>query len=125
MQVTETGLAGALILEPKRFGDARGHFFESFNARTFASLAGLEVDFVQDNHSFSQAGVLRGLHYQLPRPQGKLVRVVRGAVLDLIVDLHATLPARSAGAGGPDSSALAGPARFVDAAAGLGPARRC
>ncbi len=90
MQVTETGLAGALILEPKRFGDARGHFFESFNARTFASLAGLEVDFVQDNHSFSQAGVLRGLHYQLPRPQGKLVRVVRGAVLDVIVDLRAS-----------------------------------
>ncbi len=92
MQITETGLAGALILEPRRFGDARGQFYESFNARTFASLTGLEVQFVQDNHSTSAVGVLRGLHYQLPRAQGKLVRVVRGTVVDVIVDLRASSP---------------------------------
>ena len=92
MQVTETGLAGALRIEARRFSDERGHFFESFNARTFASVTGLDVQFVQDNHSFSRAGVLRGLHYQLPRPQGKLVRVVSGTVLDLIVDLRASSP---------------------------------
>lgn len=92
MQVIETALSGVVILEPRRFGDDRGHFFESFNARTFASLTGAEVEFVQDNHSWSRAGVLRGLHYQLPRAQGKLVRAVSGRVLDVAVDLRAGSP---------------------------------
>lgn len=87
MQVTETSLPGVLLLEPKVFGDARGFFLESWNRRTFSGL-GLDVDFVQDNHSRSAKGVLRGLHYQLHQPQGKLVRVVSGAVFDVAVDLR-------------------------------------
>ena len=86
--VTSTEIPDVLILEPKVFGDARGFFFESFNARDFAQATGLEVDFVQDNHSKSAQGVLRGLHYQIQHPQGKLVRVVQGEVFDVAVDLR-------------------------------------
>jgi dTDP-4-dehydrorhamnose 3,5-epimerase len=86
--VTATDIPEVLILEPKVFGDARGFFFESFNARDFAQATGLEVDFVQDNHSKSAKGVLRGLHYQIQHPQGKLVRVVQGEVFDVAVDLR-------------------------------------
>lgn len=86
--VTPTAIADVLILEPKIFGDARGFFFESFNARDFAQATGLEVTFVQDNHSKSARGVLRGLHYQIQHPQGKLVRVVQGEVFDVVVDLR-------------------------------------
>lgn len=86
--VTPTEIPEVLILEPKVFGDARGFFFESFNARDFAQVTGLDVDFVQDNHSKSAQGVLRGLHYQIQHPQGKLVRVVQGEVFDVAVDLR-------------------------------------
>ena len=86
--VTPTALPEVLILEPKVFGDARGFFFESFNARDFAQATDLNVDFVQDNHSKSARGVLRGLHYQIQHPQGKLVRVVQGEVFDVAVDLR-------------------------------------
>ena len=88
MKALPTAIAGPLILEPKVFGDARGFFMESFNARTFEEVTGLRVDFVQDNHSRSQRGVLRGLHYQLEQPQGKLVRVVSGRVFDVAVDMR-------------------------------------
>lgn len=91
MKLIETAVRDALIIEPKVFGDARGFFMESWNRRTFASL-GLDLDFVQDNHSRSQRGVLRGLHYQLQQPQGKLVRVVSGAVFDVAVDLRRNSP---------------------------------
>lgn len=91
MQATETALPGVLLLEPKVFGDARGFFLESWNRQTFAEL-GLNLDFVQDNHSRSIQGVLRGLHYQLNEPQGKLVRVVSGAVFDVAVDLRKSSP---------------------------------
>jgi dTDP-4-dehydrorhamnose 3,5-epimerase len=87
MKLIETRLPGVLLLEPKTFGDARGFFLESWNRQTFADL-GLVLDFVQDNHSRSTQGVLRGLHYQLNDPQGKLVRVVSGAVFDVAVDLR-------------------------------------
>ncbi len=90
--VTPTAITEVLILEPKVFGDARGFFFESFNARDFAQATGLEVAFVQDNHSKSAKGVLRGLHYQIQHPQGKLVRVVEGEVLDVAVDLRRSSP---------------------------------
>jgi len=86
--VTPTKLPEVLILEPKVFGDARGFFFESFNARDFAHCTGLNVPFVQDNHSKSAKGVLRGLHYQIEHPQGKLVRVTQGEVFDVAVDLR-------------------------------------
>ena len=86
--VTATDIPDVLILEPKVFGDARGFFFESFNARDFAQATGLDVEFVQDNHSKSAKGVLRGLHYQIQHPQGKLVRVVQGEVFDVAVDLR-------------------------------------
>ncbi|PAT43525.1 dTDP-4-dehydrorhamnose 3,5-epimerase [Vandammella animalimorsus] len=92
MQTTPTTIPDVLILEPKVFGDARGFFLESFNARTFAQATGLQLDFVQDNHSRSRKGVLRGLHYQLQQPQGKLVRVVRGAVFDVAVDIRRGSP---------------------------------
>jgi dTDP-4-dehydrorhamnose 3,5-epimerase len=91
MKVIETSLPGVLLLEPKIFGDARGFFLESWNRKTFADL-GLDADFVQDNHSRSAKGVLRGLHYQLNDPQGKLVRVVNGAVFDVAVDLRRSSP---------------------------------
>jgi dTDP-4-dehydrorhamnose 3,5-epimerase len=90
--VTPTDLPDVLILEPKVFGDARGFFYESFNAREFADLTGLDVAFVQDNHSKSARGVLRGLHYQIQHPQGKLVRVIDGDVFDVAVDLRKSSP---------------------------------
>ncbi|MFH1812786.1 MAG: dTDP-4-dehydrorhamnose 3,5-epimerase [Pseudomonadota bacterium] len=92
MKVVETGIAGLLVLEPKVFGDARGFFMESFNARAFREATGLDVSFVQDNHSRSGKGVLRGLHYQVNQPQGKLVRVAQGAVFDVAVDLRRSSP---------------------------------
>ncbi len=93
MQVTETPIAGLLVLEPRVFGDERGFFMESFSERSFAKATGIEVRFVQDNHSRSARGVLRGLHYQLaPHAQGKLVRVVQGAVFDVAVDIRAGSP---------------------------------
>ena len=92
MIITPTALPDVLLIEPKVFGDARGFFFESYNRRTFAEAAGLDVDFVQDNHSRSAQGVLRGLHYQIQQPQGKLVRVVAGAVFDVAVDIRKTSP---------------------------------
>ena len=88
MNVIQTAIPGLLILEPKVFGDARGFFMESFNARAFAEATGLDVNFVQDNHSRSAKGVLRGLHYQIEQAQGKLVRVTRGSVFDVAVDLR-------------------------------------
>lgn len=91
MQAIPTAIPEVLILEPRVFGDARGFFMESWNRRTFAAL-GLDLDFVQDNHSRSQRGVLRGLHYQLKQTQGKLVRVVDGEVFDVAVDLRRTSP---------------------------------
>ncbi|MDD2989150.1 MAG: dTDP-4-dehydrorhamnose 3,5-epimerase [Zoogloea sp.] len=92
MNVVQTAIPGLLILEPKVFGDSRGFFMESFNARAFQEATGLEVNFVQDNHSRSGKGVLRGLHYQIEQAQGKLVRVVRGSVLDVAVDLRKASP---------------------------------
>jgi dTDP-4-dehydrorhamnose 3,5-epimerase len=93
MKVTATPLAGVLILEPKVFGDDRGYFLESFNQRAFDAAVGHHVDFVQDNHSRSSRGVLRGLHYQLePHAQGKLVRVVRGSAFDVAVDIRRDSP---------------------------------
>lgn len=86
--VTRTAIPEVLILEPKVFGDHRGFFFESFNQRDFQEVTGLDVHFVQDNHSKSSKGVLRGLHYQIHHPQGKLVRVTQGAVFDVAVDLR-------------------------------------
>lgn len=86
--VTPTAIPEVLILEPKVFGDDRGFFFESFNQRDFKQITGLDVHFVQDNHSKSSKGVLRGLHYQIQHPQGKLVRVAHGAVFDVAVDLR-------------------------------------
>lgn len=88
MNVIPTSIPDVLILEPKIFGDARGFFMESFNAHKFQEATGLRVPFVQDNHSRSGKGVLRGLHYQMKQPQGKLVRVVRGAVFDVAVDVR-------------------------------------
>ena len=87
-QVTPTSIDGVLVLEPKVFGDARGFFFESFNARDFQQATGLNETFVQDNHSKSSKGVLRGLHYQTQHAQGKLVRVTQGAVFDVAVDIR-------------------------------------
>lgn len=92
MNVIATDLPGVLIIEPKVFGDERGFFYESFNARAFEEATGLEIQFVQDNHSRSQKGVLRGLHYQLENTQGKLVRVTSGEVLDVAVDIRRSSP---------------------------------
>lgn len=92
MKVTATALPDVLLLEPKVFGDARGFFFESFNARVFTEATGLTLNFVQDNHSRSGRGVLRGLHYQIQQTQGKLVRVVAGAVFDVAVDIRKSSP---------------------------------
>lgn len=92
MKVTATAIPEVLILEPKVFGDARGFFFESFNERAFREVTGTNVSFVQDNHSRSAKGVLRGLHYQIQQPQGKLVRVVRGRVFDVAVDVRRSSP---------------------------------
>jgi len=92
MQVTTTALPGVLLIEPRVFGDERGFFFESWNRRAFAD-AGVDVDFVQDNHSRSARGVLRGLHYQVEHAQGKLVRATAGEVFDVAVDLRRSSPA--------------------------------
>ena len=92
MIITPTALPDVLLIEPKVFGDARGFFFESYNRHAFAEASGLDVDFVQDNHSRSAQGVLRGLHYQIQQPQGKLVRVVAGEVFDVAVDIRKSSP---------------------------------
>jgi dTDP-4-dehydrorhamnose 3,5-epimerase len=92
MKVTATAIADVLLLEPKIFGDNRGFFFESFNARVFAQATGLNVNFVQDNHSKSARHVLRGLHYQTQQAQGKLVRVVSGEVFDVVADVRPESP---------------------------------
>jgi dTDP-4-dehydrorhamnose 3,5-epimerase len=93
MKATPTAIPGVLLLEPKVFGDERGFFFESYNRRAFREATGLDPDFVQDNHSRSARNVLRGLHYQVRQPQGKLVRVVAGEVFDVVVDLRRSSPA--------------------------------
>jgi dTDP-4-dehydrorhamnose 3,5-epimerase len=92
MKATPTAIPEVIVIEPKVFGDARGFFFESFNQKAFDEAVGKHVDFVQDNHSRSAKGVLRGLHYQIQQPQGKLVRVVRGAVFDVAVDIRKSSP---------------------------------
>ena len=92
MKVTPTSIPDVLVIEPKVFGDARGFFYESFNQKAFNEATGLNLNFVQDNHSRSSKGVLRGLHYQIQQPQGKLVRVVRGAVFDVAVDIRKGSP---------------------------------
>ena len=92
MKVTPTAIADVLIIEPRVFGDERGFFYESYNQRAFDNATGLALNFVQDNHSRSAKGVLRGLHYQIQQPQGKLVRVARGAVFDVAVDIRKSSP---------------------------------
>ena len=92
MNVIRTAIPEVVIIEPKVFGDARGFFFESFNQKAFNEATGTNHQFVQDNHSRSAKGVLRGLHYQIQQPQGKLVRVVRGAVFDVAVDIRKSSP---------------------------------
>lgn len=92
MQVTPTVIADVLLIEPRVFGDVRGFFYESFNAKAFADATGVQLGFVQDNHSKSARGVLRGLHYQSQQPQGKLVRVVSGEVFDVAVDIRPQSP---------------------------------
>ena len=93
MEVIKTAIEGVLIIEPKVFGDARGYFLESFNAKEFAEKTGLNINFVQDNESMSSYGVMRGLHFQNPPyTQSKLVRCVKGAVLDVAVDIRKDSP---------------------------------
>ena len=92
MKVLKTEIPDVLIIEPKVFGDERGFFYESFNKKNFEEATGVTAEFVQDNHSKSAKGVLRGLHYQIKQPQGKLVRVVRGEVLDVAVDIRQSSP---------------------------------
>jgi dTDP-4-dehydrorhamnose 3,5-epimerase len=92
MRATRLALPEVILLQPRVFGDHRGQFFESFNARAFGEATGLDVNFVQDNHSYSKAQVLRGLHYQIKQAQGKLVRVISGAVFDVAVDLRRSSP---------------------------------
>jgi dTDP-4-dehydrorhamnose 3,5-epimerase len=92
MKVTPTAIPEVLVLEPQVFGDERGFFFESYNARRFEEATGVAANFVQDNHSRSARGVLRGLHYQIRQPQGKLVRVLQGAIYDVVVDLRRSSP---------------------------------
>lgn len=92
MKVLSTTLPGVLLIEPRVFGDERGFFFESFNARSFREATGVKLDFVQDNHSQSRRDVLRGIHYQIRQAQGKLVRVVAGEVFDVAVDLRRSSP---------------------------------
>ena len=92
MNALATSIEGVFILEPKVFGDERGFFTESYNRRAFQQATGLDIDFVQDNHSRSRKGVLRGLHYQIQQPQGKLVRVTAGAVFDVAVDVRRNSP---------------------------------
>ncbi|TXK96996.1 dTDP-4-dehydrorhamnose 3,5-epimerase [Methylococcaceae bacterium HT1] len=92
MKAIPTNIPDVMILEPKVFGDSRGFFFESFNQQAFNKATGLDLQFVQDNHSRSAKGVLRGLHYQIQQPQGKLVRVTRGSVFDVAVDIRQSSP---------------------------------
>ena len=92
MKVTRLAIPDVVLIEPKVFGDARGFFFESFNQKAFNEATGTNHQFVQDNHSRSAKGVLRGLHYQIQQPQGKRVRVVRGAVIDVAVDIRKSSP---------------------------------
>jgi len=92
MQIVEKALNGVVLLEPKVFGDERGFFMETFNECVFRELTGVTLDFVQDNHSRSARNVLRGLHYQIQQPQGKLVRVVSGSVFDVAVDMRRSSP---------------------------------
>ncbi|RZT08572.1 dTDP-4-dehydrorhamnose 3,5-epimerase [Duganella sp. CF402] len=92
MNVIKTPLEGLLVLEPRVFGDDRGFFFESYNAKRFAELTGVSAEFVQDNHSRSSKGVLRGLHYQIQQAQGKLVRATAGSVFDVAVDIRKSSP---------------------------------
>ena len=92
MKITPTEIPEVLIIEPRVFGDERGFFFESFNQRTWEEQTGLKTQFVQDNHSRSAQGVLRGLHYQIKQPQGKLVRVIAGEVFDVSVDIRRSSP---------------------------------
>ena len=92
MKATPTAIPDVIVIEPKVFGDARGFFYESFNQQAFDEAIGKHVNFVQDNHSRSSKGVLRGLHYQIQQPQGKLVRVARGAVFDVAVDIRKSSP---------------------------------
>ena len=92
MNIVRTDIPDVLIIEPKVFGDSRGFFFESFNQRQFEQLTGFLPSFVQDNHSRSARGVLRGLHYQIQQPQGKLVRVIAGEVFDVCVDMRRSSP---------------------------------
>lgn len=92
MKATRLSIPDVVLIEPKVFGDARGFFFESYNQRAFNQATGTDFQFVQDNHSKSSRGVLRGLHYQIQQPQGKLVRVVQGAVFDVAVDIRKNSP---------------------------------
>ena len=92
MNIIRTDIPDVLIIEPKVFGDSRGFFLESFNQRQFEQLTGFAPNFVQDNHSRSARGVLRGLHYQIQKPQGKLVRVIAGEVFDVCVDMRRASP---------------------------------
>jgi len=92
MNIIKTGIPDVLIIEPRVFSDARGFFYESFNQKVWIEKTGLQTTFVQDNHSRSEKNVLRGLHYQIQQPQGKLVRVVRGAVFDVAVDIRKSSP---------------------------------
>jgi dTDP-4-dehydrorhamnose 3,5-epimerase len=93
MKATTLAIPEVVLLEPKVYEDSRGHFYESYNARTFADVVGQAVEFAQDNHSLSQKGVVRGLHYQLdPAPQGKLIRVVAGEIFDVAVDVRKSSP---------------------------------
>ncbi|PKN65655.1 MAG: dTDP-4-dehydrorhamnose 3,5-epimerase [Chloroflexi bacterium HGW-Chloroflexi-5] len=92
MNIVRTEIPDVLILEPRVFGDARGFFYESFNQKVWQEMTGLQTTFVQDNHSRSGCNVLRGLHYQIQQPQGKLVRVVQGAVFDVAVDIRSSSP---------------------------------
>ncbi|NDH53012.1 MAG: dTDP-4-dehydrorhamnose 3,5-epimerase, partial [Betaproteobacteria bacterium] len=92
MKITPCPIPDVLLIEPRLFGDDRGFFFESFNQRAFNQATGLDLQFVQDNHSRSARHVLRGLHYQLAQPQGKLVRVVKGEVFDVAVDIRRSSP---------------------------------
>lgn len=92
ISVTSTAIPDVLIIEPKVFGDTRGWFTESFNAQEFSEATGIKTNFVQDNHSFSRQLTLRGMHYQLAKPQGKLVRVIAGSVFDVAVDLRINSP---------------------------------
>jgi dTDP-4-dehydrorhamnose 3,5-epimerase len=92
MKVTPTALPEVLVVEPQVFSDDRGFFFESFNRHDFASATGVDAEFVQDNHSYSGKGVLRGLHYQIRQPQGKLMHVIQGSIFDVAVDIRPSSP---------------------------------